>query len=187
MNFKDFLEQIYIRHSSNVKLGLQRMYDILAKMGNPEQKLNGIHVAGTNGKGSTSAITESLLLSIGHSTGLNTSPHLIDYTERIRVNGVNITPEALMELYSSYYSCFEDTEASFFEITTALAFKHFQDKKIDTAIMEVGLGGRLDATNTFNSTVSIITTISFDHLKTLGDTIEKIAFEKAGIIKKMFQ
>ena len=183
MEYKNFLEYIYKRHSPNVKLGLERMYDVLSRLGNPEKKLNGIHIAGTNGKGSTAAISEILFLSQGFNTGLNTSPHLVDYTERFRINGVNITSEEVMQLYKAYCSHFDDTEASFFEITTALAFQHFVDKKVDTAIFEVGLGGRLDGTNPFNSTVSIITSISFDHLKTLGNTIEKIAFEKAGIIK----
>ncbi|MCL2064535.1 MAG: bifunctional folylpolyglutamate synthase/dihydrofolate synthase [Candidatus Cloacimonetes bacterium] len=184
MDYKRFLEHIYIRHSPNVKLGLERMYDILEKMGNPEKKLKGIHIAGTNGKGSTAAISESLLLEYGHHTGLNTSPHLVDYTERFRVNGIDISSEELMALYGRYCKHFDDTEASFFEITTALAFKLFEDKKLDSAIMEVGLGGRLDGTNPFNATVSVITSISFDHTKTLGNTLEKIAFEKAGIIKK---
>ena len=184
MDYNSFLTHIYERHSTNVKLGLERMYDILHKVGNPERKLKGIHIAGTNGKGSTSAILESLLLSLGHTTGLNTSPHLVDYAERFRINGTEITHAELMELYSIYSEHFDETEASFFEITTALAFKLFVDKKIDSSIIEVGLGGRLDGTNLFNSTVTVITSISFDHTKTLGDTIEKIASEKAGIIKK---
>ena len=184
MDYDKFLEQVYTRHSSNVKLGLDRMYSILQKMDNPEKKLKGIHIAGTNGKGSTAAMCESLLLFHGHKTGLNTSPHLIDYTERIRVNGENIAPNELMKLYEEHYELFEQDEASFFEITTALAFKHFSDLDIHSSIFEVGLGGRLDGTNPFNATVSIITSISIDHPKSLGSTVEQIAFEKAGIIKK---
>jgi dihydrofolate synthase/folylpolyglutamate synthase len=183
MDYQQFLEHIYIRHSTNVTLGLERMHLILQKMGNPNMALKGIHLAGTNGKGSTSAITESLLLSHGCTTGLNTSPHLIDYTERFRLNGSNIATDELMALYHRYAHHFDDTQASFFEITTALAFMHFVDRNVDSAVIEVGLGGRLDGTNPFNATVSVITSISIDHPKSLGDTIEKIAFEKAGIIK----
>jgi len=183
MNYEDFLKEIYIRHSTNVKLGLERMYALLEKMGYPNQKLQGIHVAGTNGKGSVCATLESLLRSYGFSTGLNTSPHLIDYTERFRINGENITPDELMSLYSRYEHLFAETEASFFEITTALAFALFVEKKIHSSIIEVGLGGRLDGTNPFNSTVTVITSISLDHPKSLGDTIPMIAYEKAGIIK----
>ena len=184
MNYKEFLEYIYQRHSGNVKLGLDRIEEILEAMDNPNKKLKGIHVAGTNGKGSTSAMCEAMGLAHNLSTGLNTSPHLVDYRERIRVNGENITFENLMEIYQNWGDLFEQKEASFFEITTALAFKYFLNKQVDLAIMEVGLGGRLDGTNPFLSTVSIINSISMDHPKSLGDTIEKIAFEKAGIIKQ---
>ncbi len=184
MNYKEFLEYIYQRHSGNVKLGLDRIEKILEAMDNPNKKLKGIHVAGTNGKGSTSAMCEAMGLAHNLSTGLNTSPHLVDYRERIRVNGENITFGNLMEIYQNWGDLFEQKEASFFEITTALAFKYFLNKQVDLAIMEVGLGGRLDGTNPFLSTVSIINSISMDHPKSLGDTIEKIAFEKAGIIKQ---
>jgi dihydrofolate synthase/folylpolyglutamate synthase len=183
MDFTAFLEHIYQRHSTNVKLGLDRMFDILSRMGNPHEKLSGIHVAGTNGKGSTSAICEALLIAHGHTTGLNTSPHLIDYTERFRINGLNITSDELMATYHKYAIYFDETEASFFEITTALAFKYFEEQSLDSVVFEVGLGGRLDGTNPFKSNVSIITSIGLDHMKTLGDTIELIATEKAGIIK----
>jgi len=131
MKYDDFLTQIYLRHSSNVKLGLDRMYQILENMNNPEQHLQGIHIAGTNGKGSTSAMSEAILLAHGHTTGMNTSPHLIDYTERFRINGEIITSDELMTLYHKYQPCFDQTEASFFEITTALAFKLFVDKYIN--------------------------------------------------------
>ncbi|MCL1827192.1 MAG: bifunctional folylpolyglutamate synthase/dihydrofolate synthase [Candidatus Cloacimonetes bacterium] len=184
MIFEKFLEQIYLRHSTNVKLGLDRIEKILLALGNPEKKLSGLHIAGTNGKGSVSAISESLLLSHDCTVGMNTSPHLIDYTERFRVNGRDISADVLMKLYDKNFELFENEEASFFEITTALAFKHFSDLEVDTAVIEVGLGGRLDGTNTFPPTVSVICTISLDHTKSLGDSIEKIAFEKAGIIKE---
>jgi dihydrofolate synthase/folylpolyglutamate synthase len=153
-------------------------------MGSPNKNLLGIHIAGTNGKGSTAAMCEALSIQYGMKTGLNTSPHLVDYRERIRLNGINIELEELISTYKKWESVLEENEASFFEITTAMAFDIFYANKLDNAIFEVGLGGRLDGTNPFASTVSVITTISFDHTKSLGDTIEKIAFEKAGIIKK---
>jgi len=183
MEYAEFLEKIYLRHSTNVKLGLERMHTLLERLGNPNMRLRGIHVAGTNGKGSTCAFLESLLLAHGHKTGLNTSPHLIDYTERIRTNGVNITCDEIMALYHQHEDVFEECEASFFEITTTLAFLYFVEKGVDTSIFEVGLGGRLDGTNPFNSTVTCITSISLDHPKSLGDSLDKIAYEKAGIIK----
>ena len=184
MDYTSFLQHIYLRHSPNVKLGLERMYEIFEKMDYPNERLTGIHIAGTNGKGSTSAITENLLIAHEHRTGLNTSPHLMDYTERFRINGKNITVDDLMALYHRYAHMFDDCDASFFEITTALAFQYFVEQKVRSCVIEVGLGGRLDGTNPFRSTVCVITSIAFDHMKTLGDTLEKIAYEKAGIIKK---
>ena len=184
MKYQEFLDYIFQRHSGNVKLGLDRMQNILKSMGSPNKNLLGIHIAGTNGKGSTAAMCEALSIQYGMKTGLNTSPHLVDYRERIRLNGINIELEELISTYKKWESVLEENEASFFEITTAMAFDIFYANKLDNAIFEVGLGGRLDGTNPFASTVSVITTISFDHTKSLGDTIEKIAFEKAGIIKK---
>jgi len=183
MEYKEFLEYIYERHSGNVKLGLERILGILRRLGEPNLKLRGIHVAGTNGKGSTCAILESLCKAHGHKTGLNTSPHLVDYRERIRINGKNIESEELIRIYLKWEKVFQELEASFFEITTAMAFYHFWEQKVDTAIFEVGLGGRLDGTNPFAASVAAITSISFDHVKSLGNTIKKIAWEKAGIIK----
>ncbi len=184
MEYKEFLEYIYERHSGNVKLGLDRMLNILKEMGNPEQKLKGIHVAGTNGKGSTSAMCESITLAHGLKTGLNTSPHLVDYRERIRIDKEDIKFEDILRIYNKWEDVLQTNEASFFEITTALAFYYLLEQEVDTAIFEVGLGGRLDGTNPFNADISVITSISIDHPKSLGDTIEKIAFEKAGIIKE---
>lgn len=184
MKYKEFLDYIYQRHSGNVKLGLDRMQNILKAMDLPNTKLQGIHIAGTNGKGSTAAMCEALSLECGLTTGLNTSPHLIDYRERIRINGKNITFDQLISTYNHWKNILEINEASFFEITTAMAFAQFYEQQVDNAIFEVGLGGRLDGTNPFQSTVTVITSISFDHTKSLGSTIEKIAFEKAGILKK---
>lgn len=183
MEYQEFLDYIYQRHSGNVKLGLDRMLNILKAMDSPNKKLKGIHIAGTNGKGSTAAMCEALSLQYSMKTGLNTSPHLVDYRERIRLNGNNIELKELISTYKKWESVLEENEASFFEITTAMAFDIFQSNNVDNAIFEVGLGGRLDGTNPFASTVSVITTISYDHTKSLGNTLEKIAFEKAGIIK----
>ncbi len=183
MDYKTFLDTIYQRHSSNVKLGLERMEAILERMDSPHKKLSGLHIAGTNGKGSVSAMCEAMALEHGQTTGMNTSPHLIDYCERFRINGQNIDYQKLLEIYFEWQKDFDETEASFFEISTAMAFYIFHREQVDTAIFEVGLGGRLDGTNPFKSTVSVITGISIDHPKSLGDSIELIAREKAGIIK----
>lgn len=184
LEYKDLLGSIYTRFSGNVSYGLDRMINLLEDMGNPQSLLNGFHVAGTNGKGSTSAMCEAIALADGKTCGLNTSPHLLDYRERFRVNGINISSEEIISAYLKWRPLLEKWQASFFEITTALAFSLFLEKKLDISIFEVGLGGRLDGTNPFNSTVTMITSISLDHKKTLGDSIEKIAFEKAGIIKE---
>ncbi|MFC1887614.1 bifunctional folylpolyglutamate synthase/dihydrofolate synthase [Candidatus Cloacimonadota bacterium] len=183
MKYKEFLDYIYQRHSGNVKLGLERMNSILSAMGDPNLKLYGIHIGGTNGKGSTAAVCEALSIVHGLKPGLNTSPHLVDYRERIRINGNNISFQDLKQIYLKWQPVLEKYEASFFEITTSMAFYHFWQQKVDNAIFEVGLGGRLDGTNPFASTVSVITSISYDHTKTLGNTIAKIAREKAGITK----
>ncbi len=184
MEYKDLLGSIYTRFSGNVSYGLDRIVNLLGDMGNPQCFLNGFHVAGTNGKGSTAAMCEAIALADGKTCGLNTSPHLLDYRERFRINGQNISTEEIVSAYEKWESLLEKWQASFFEITTALAFHLFKEKNLDTSVFEVGLGGRLDGTNPFNSTVTMITSISLDHKKTLGDTIEKIAFEKAGIIKE---
>ena len=184
MNYEQFLEHIYQRHSGNVKLGLDRMLAILQSMNHPEQKLSGFHIAGTNGKGSTAAMIEAISIYHNLSTGLNTSPHLVDYRERIRINRNQISFDELYEIYTKFEHIFNEYEASFFEITTAIAFYYFYIKNVDVSIFEVGLGGRLDGTNPFNSDIAVITTIAYDHTKSLGNSLEKIAFEKAGIIKE---
>jgi len=183
ITYSEFLKYIYQRYSGNVKLGLDRIEGILDDIGSPQNSLNGIHVGGTNGKGSVCAACEALALAHGQNTGLNTSPHLIDYCERFRVNGQNASFSEVLDLFHRLESVFTKWDASFFEITTAIAFQMLAEKQVQTAIIEVGLGGRLDATNLFTPEVSVITTIGLDHVKTLGNTMEKIAFEKAGIIK----
>ncbi|MCK9310211.1 MAG: bifunctional folylpolyglutamate synthase/dihydrofolate synthase [Candidatus Cloacimonetes bacterium] len=183
MLYKEFLNHIYKKYSGNVKLELSRMTGLLADMGSPEKDLNGFHVAGTNGKGSVCAALEALCLAHGLSTALNTSPHLISYTERFRIDGEELPFETILNAFHKYETLFEKWDASFFEITTAIAFGIFAERKTQVAVIEVGLGGRLDATNLFNPNVEVITNIGLDHVKTLGGTLEIIAGEKAGIIK----
>lgn len=163
---------------------LGRMVRFLELLGNPHRSYQVIHVAGTKGKGSTAAMIASALRAAGYRTGFYTSPHLSDYTERIQVDGVSITPEELVELVELVKPVVPQVERlTTFEITTAIGFLYFQRKGANIAVVEVGLGGRLDATNVVEPLVSVITSLSMDHMAVLGDTLEKIAFEKAGIIK----
>ncbi|MCX6248384.1 MAG: bifunctional folylpolyglutamate synthase/dihydrofolate synthase [Bacteroidetes bacterium] len=150
---------------------------------NPQQTFRSVHIAGTNGKGSVSHMLASVLQEKGLKTGLYTSPHLTDFRERIRVNGVRIPEEKVIRFVENHKPAFEKLGLSFFEMTVGLAFDFFRDEKVDVAVIEVGMGGRLDATNIITPLLSVITNISFDHKQFLGDTLEKIAFEKAGIIK----
>jgi dihydrofolate synthase/folylpolyglutamate synthase len=152
-------------------------------LGNPQNKFKSIHVAGTNGKGSTSHALAAIFQEHGYKTGLYTSPHLIDFRERIRINGQMIPKETVINFVNNYKNFLEDINPSFFEATVGMAFAFFANEKVDIAIIETGLGGRLDSTNIITPCLSIITNISFDHTDMLGDTLEKIASEKAGIIK----
>jgi dihydrofolate synthase/folylpolyglutamate synthase len=149
----------------------------------PERKFRSIHIAGTNGKGSTSHMLASILQAAGYRTGLYTSPHLKDFRERIRINGIMIPEEAVIAFVEKYQKEFESISPSFFEWTVALCFDWFAQNKIDVAVVETGLGGRLDSTNVISPLLSVITNIGWDHMDLLGDSLEKIAFEKAGIIK----
>ena len=152
-------------------------------LGHPHKNFKSIHIAGTNGKGSTSHMIASILQTAGYKTGLYTSPHLLDFKERIKVNGVKISKEEVMIFINSNKSYFEKQKFTFFEMSVALAFWYFNKVKVDYAIIEVGLGGRLDATNIITPVLSIITNIGLDHTQFLGKTHQKIALEKAGIIK----
>ncbi len=154
-----------------------------AYLGHPERKFKSIHVAGTNGKGSSSHMLASVLQEAGYRVGLYTSPHLKDFRERIRINGEPVKEEFVVDFIKDYKVFFEAHDLSFFEMTVGMAFSYFEKEKVDIAIVEVGLGGRLDSTNIIEPEVSLITNIGYDHVEMLGDTIEKIAFEKAGIIK----
>ena len=170
--------------ASGYKEGLSNTQALDEHFGHPHQSFATIHVAGTNGKGSVSHTVASVLQECGYIVGLYTSPHLVDFRERIRINGRPISEDYVVEFVEHERSFFEPLHPSFFEVTTALAFKYFSDKHVDIAVVEVGLGGRLDCTNIVNPIVSVITNISFDHQQFLGDTLDKIAAEKAGIIKR---
>ncbi len=153
-------------------------------LGNPHLKFPVVHIAGSNGKGSTSHLTASILMEAGYKVGLFTSPHLKDYRERIRVNGKKIDPSFVSNFVEQSKESWKNIEPSFFEITTALAFHYFAQEQVDIAVIEVGMGGRLDSTNIVQPVVTAITSISLDHTQFLGDTLELIAKEKAGIIKE---
>ena len=165
-------------------MGLNHTVWLLKFLKNPQDNFKTIHVAGTNGKGSTAAIIYSILIANGYKVGLYTSPHLINFNERIRVNGVTITDEEIISFMNYVEPAINEIKSTFFEVTTAMAFYHFNNNDVDIAIIETGLGGRLDSTNVVNPSLTVMTPISLDHRDILGDTIEKIANEKAGIIKK---
>ncbi len=153
-------------------------------LGNPEKKFKSIHVAGTNGKGSCSHMLASVLQQAGYKTGLYTSPHLKDFRERIKLNGVLASKDFVVDFIARHKEYLEFNQLSFFEMTVGMALEFFAQKKVDIAVVEVGLGGRLDSTNVITPEICLITNIGFDHTDILGDSLEKIAVEKAGIIKK---
>ena len=165
------------------KPGLDNTWALLELVGNPHEGLKTVHIAGTNGKGSTSHMIAAALQLAGYKTGLYTSPHLKDFRERIRINGAMISEDVVAEFVNQYHDAWQSIQPSFFEITVAMCFWYFKRAGIDIAVIETGLGGRLDSTNVIVPEVSIITNIGYDHMNLLGDTIEKIAAEKAGIIK----
>ena len=165
------------------KADLNNTIQLLDLLDNPHNSFKSVHVAGTNGKGSVSHTLASVFQEAGYKTGLYTSPHLRDFRERIRINGEMIPEENVVQFIDTYKDKFEAMELSFFEMTVGMAFDYFRNEKVDIAIVEVGMGGRLDSTNLITPELSIITNIDFDHIKFLGDTRAKIAYEKAGIIK----
>ena len=170
--------------ASAYKEGLYNSLALDEHFGHPHTQYKTIHVAGTNGKGSCSHTIAAILQAEGYCVGLYTSPHLVDFRERIKVNGECIPEQYVIDFVEQEKQFFEPLHPSFFELTTAMAFKYFAEKKVDVAVIEVGLGGRLDCTNIISPILSIITNISFDHTQFLGNTLEQIAIEKAGIIKR---
>ena len=191
MNYAQTLEYLFTQLPMFSRVGaaaykpdLTNTIKLCEALGNPQQKFKSIHVAGTNGKGSTSHMLASILQTAGFKTGLYTSPHLVDFRERIKIDGVYGSKEFVVEFTEKIKPLIATIQPSFFEITVAMAFSYFAEQKVDIAVIEVGLGGRLDSTNIITPEVSIITNIGLDHTQFLGDTIPQIAGEKAGIIKK---
>ncbi|MEK9751259.1 MAG: folylpolyglutamate synthase/dihydrofolate synthase family protein [Flavobacteriaceae bacterium] len=166
-----------------LNLKLDRIEALMEYLGNPHKRFKSIHVAGTNGKGSVSHSIASVLQEAGYHTGLYTSPHLRDFRERIRLSGALLPESQVVDFVNIHHSYIETHRLSFFELTVAMAFEAFASENVDVAVIEVGMGGRLDATNVITPELSVITNIGFDHMEFLGDTLEKIAAEKAGIIK----
>lgn len=190
MTYEETLHYLYtstpvFQHSgaSAYKPGLGTSIALDNYLDNPHKAYKTIHVGGTNGKGSVSHLLAAILRQSGYKVGLFTSPHLVDFRERIRVNGKKISKEYVVDFVERHRATFEPLHPSFFELTSTLAFDYFRAEKVDFAIIEVGMGGRLDSTNIITPILSIITNISLDHTQFLGDTVEKIAYEKAGIIK----
>lgn len=190
MNYAETTNWMFNKFPMYQKIGakaykpdLGNIVELLAFLGNPEKKFKTVHVAGTNGKGTVSHTLASIFQECGYKTGLYTSPHLLDFRERIRVNGKMIDEQSVIDFIGNNKTKFEEMQLSFFEMATGMAFDYFAKEKVDIAIIEVGLGGRLDSTNVIMPELSVITNISLDHVNMLGNTLEEIAGEKAGIIK----
>ena len=190
MDYQQTLDYLYAQLPMFTRVGesayrkdLHNTIALCAELGNPQHKFKTIHVAGTNGKGSVSHMLAAILQTAGYKTGLYTSPHLKDFRERIRINGEMIPQQNVVDFVEQNSRLFIELSPSFFEVTVAMAFEYFAQEKVDIAIIEVGLGGRLDSTNIIQSEVSVITNIGMDHMHILGNTLDEIAKEKAGIIK----
>jgi len=178
------LHYLFGLRTFGIHLGLEISRSLAEKVGNPQNQFPAVHIAGTNGKGSTCALIESVLREKGLKTGLYTSPHLIDFNERIRVNGVPISDEAIIEYAVSLKESVDKSGAAFFEVTTVIALKYFADMEVDIALIETGLGARLDTTMLVNPVITVISSIGIDHTKYLGDTIKKIAEEKSFVMRR---
>jgi dihydrofolate synthase/folylpolyglutamate synthase len=183
MDYNQVLDYILQMEKFGIKLGLSNITKLLSHLGNPQNSYPTIHVAGTNGKGSTVAVLEAILISAGYRVGVYTSPHLIDFRERIKINGRFIDKKYMTDFFNKHLKKIESLPMTFFEAVTALAFTYFKDERVDVAIIETGMGGRLDATNVIQPKVSIITNVETEHTKWLGFKVRQIAFEKAGIVK----
>jgi dihydrofolate synthase/folylpolyglutamate synthase len=184
MTYSSAVTYLYRLQKHGIKLGLETMTALMVRLGMPQTRYRTLHIAGTNGKGSTAAMAAAVLQAAGYRVGLYTSPHLVEFRERIRVNGEMIAESQVAQLTEQLQTlCQPDLSPTFFEYTTAMAFQHFADSGIDVAVLEVGLGGRFDATNVVTPMACAVTTISLDHQEYLGTTLSSIAFEKAGIIK----
>ena len=191
MNYKDTLKYLFSQlpmyqrtGAAAYKKDIGNIIEACNLLDNPHKKFKSIHIAGTNGKGSTAHLISSILQEAGFKTGLYTSPHLKDFRERIKINGVKISENDVISFVTTNKKNFEKINMSFFEYTVALAFDHFAKEKVDIAIIETGLGGKLDSTNIISPEISVITNIGYDHMNLLGNTLEQIAIEKAGIVKE---
>ncbi|MBU4443533.1 bifunctional folylpolyglutamate synthase/dihydrofolate synthase, partial [bacterium] len=173
------LQYLYALDEKGIKPGLKRVLLFLDRIGNPQKKIRTIHVAGTNGKGSICAIIASILQAAGYKVGLYTSPHLIRFNERIRVDNEKISDKEIVSFLHNHRSLVDEIDTTFFETTTAMAFDHFRRRKVDIAVLETGLGGQFDATNVVTPLLSVITPIGKDHEEFLGNTLAKITREKA--------
>lgn len=183
LSYPEAVDYLYGLQSRGMKFGLSGIKTLMRRLGNPEKHLRCVHVAGSNGKGSTAAMVAAVLTAAGYRTGLYTSPHLVDFTERIRIDGKPISKKTVVRLTGRLQRTIEVNRATFFEAVTAMALQYFKEEEVDIAVIETGLGGRLDATNVVRPLVSAITTISLEHTDLLGNSLKKIAYEKAGIIK----
>jgi dihydrofolate synthase/folylpolyglutamate synthase len=183
MNYEEALSYLYNLERFGIKLDLSNTISLMKHLGNPHLKFPSIHIAGSNGKGSVAAMMESILSASGYKTGLYTSPHLVDFRERIRIGKELIDKDFLLDFVNDLKEEIDKNAYTFFEVTTALSFSYFASRNIDIAVLETGMGGRLDSTNIVNPLISIITSISLEHTEHLGTTLSQIAFEKAGIIK----
>ena len=185
MNIDNLLEELYSYSMFSIKLGLDNIKKICKHLGEPQNSYKVIHITGTNGKGSTSTTIEKVLIEAGYNVGKYTSPHILKFNERIAFNDEYISNEDVAYYYEKIKKIVEKNKipATFFEVTTAMMFEYFRDKKADYVVLEVGMGGRYDATNVCEAIFSIITNVGLDHTEYLGDTIYKVAKEKAGIIK----
>ncbi|MBF0557754.1 MAG: bifunctional folylpolyglutamate synthase/dihydrofolate synthase [Nitrospirae bacterium] len=188
MSYTSAVSYLYDLQKHSIKLGLERTEKLLTALGEPQRRFRSVHVAGTNGKGSTAAMIASMLMADGFNVGLFTSPHMVSFTERVRINNVQISEADVVQLTEEIKEFAagiapQSGELTFFEFVTAMAFLYFARNNVDWAVVEVGMGGRLDATNLITPAVSVITAISYDHREFLGDTLADIASEKAGIIK----
>ncbi len=181
---EEILAHLFSLQRFGIKPGLERTQHLLNFLGNPQNSFPSVHIAGTNGKGSVCSMLASVFMEAGYKTALYTSPHLVRFNERIRVNIIEISDNDIIRLAEILMPEGEKIGATFFEITTAMAFRYFAEQKVNVAVIETGLGGRFDSTNVLKPLLSVITSLDIDHTEYLGKTIKDIAFEKAGIIKE---
>ena len=184
-SYEATLKRLYGLQRFGIKLGLETVSALLSELGNPQRRFHALHVAGTNGKGSVAAMTASILQAAGVRVGLYTSPHFLDFCERIKIQGIDVPHDRVVDLFARVQALPSFlVQPTFFEVATVMAFQYFAEEKVDIAVVEVGMGGRFDATNVCHSLGTIITNVSFDHERYLGSSLPDIAFEKAGIIKR---